>query len=162
MALCDGNGGGGFSLKCKVATGGGIFAFLAILFVILLVSSIHTIEEGSVGIYFRQGALQDSYSLPGVRFKAPFISELREIKIRPQTETMADVRPVTRDGFEITFHEIQVISSVEVSQLIALVRKFGSEFRRVLIYDRVSEDLRLFCANHTIDEVSILLIFFNI
>merc|ERR1712210_162049 len=27
------------------------------------------------------------------------------------------------------------------------------EFRRVLIYDRVSEDLRLFCANHTIDEV---------
>merc|ERR1712228_993577 len=96
---------------------------------------------------------QETYSLPGVRFMAPFITELREIKIRPQTETMADVKTVTRDGIEITFHEIQVLSSVELSQLIHLVKQFGSEFRRVLIYDRVSEDLRLFCANHTIDEV---------
>jgi len=128
-------------------------AFIAIVFVILLVSSIHTIDEGSVGIYYRQGALQESYSLPGVRFKAPFISELKEITIRPTTETMEDIKTVTRDGIEIVFHDIQIISNVEVSQLIDLVRKFGSEFRRVLIYDRVSEDLRLFCANHTIDEV---------
>ena len=27
------------------------------------------------------------------------------------------------------------------------------EFKRVLIYDRIAEDLRIFCANHTIDEV---------
>ena len=86
---------------------------------------------------------------------APFITELKEITIRPQTETMADVKTVTRDGIEIVFHDIQVLSSVEISQLIDLVKKFGSEFRRVLIYDRVSEDLRVFCANHTIDEVSI-------
>ena len=86
---------------------------------------------------------------------APFITELKEITIRPQTETMADAKTVTRDGIEIVFHDIQVLSSVEISQLIDLVKKFGSEFRRVLIYDRVSEDLRVFCANHTIDEVSI-------
>jgi len=152
MAGFDDNGGG-FSLKCKIATGSGVLAFIAIVFVILLVSSIHTIDEGSVGIYYRQGALQESYSLPGVRFKAPFISELKEITIRPTTETMEDIKTVTRDGIEIVFHDIQIISNVEVSQLIDLVRKFGSEFRRVLIYDRVSEDLRLFCANHTIDEV---------
>jgi len=151
MAGFDDNGGP--SLKCKLATGGGILTFIAILFVIFLVSSIHTIEEGSVGIYYRQGALQESYSLPGVRFMAPFITELKEITIRPQTETMADVKTVTRDGIEIVFHDIQVLSSVEISQLIDLVKKFGSEFRRVLIYDRVSEDLRVFCANHTIDEV---------
>ena len=86
-------------------------------------------------------------------FKKPFITEMREITIRPQTETMQDVSTVTRDGIEIVFHGIQVLSSVDVSQLLSLVKKFGSEFRRVLIYDRVSEDLRLFCANHTIDEV---------
>merc|ERR1739848_455168 len=145
--------GGGFTTKCKLATGCGSFLFCVILFVILLVASIHTIDEGSVGIYYRQGALQEKYSLPGVRFMAPFITELKEITIRPQTETMEDVKTVTKDGIEIIFHDIQVLTSVEVSQLILLVRKFGSEFRRVLIYDRVSEDLRLFCANHTIDEV---------
>ena len=99
------------------------------------------------------GALEDRYALPGVRFQKPFITEMREITIRPTTETMEDINTVTKDGIEIVFHGIQVLSSVDLEQLLSLVKKFGSEFRRVLIYDRVSEDLRLFCANHTIDEV---------
>lgn len=145
--------GDGYSLKCKLVVGGCIFSFLAILFVALMVASIHTIQEGNVGIYYVQGALEERYAEPGIRFQKPFITEMREITIRPQTETMQDVSTVTRDGIEIVFHGIQVLSSVDVSQLLSLVKKFGSEFRRVLIYDRVSEDLRLFCANHTIDEV---------
>merc|ERR1719305_367432 len=118
-----------------------------------MIGSIHTIQEGSVGIYYVQGALEDRYALPGVRFQKPFITEMREITIRPTTETMEDISTVTKDGIEIVFHGIQVLSSVDLEQLLSLVKKFGSEFRRVLIYDRVSEDLRLFCANHTIDEV---------
>ena len=51
---------GANSLKCKLAVGGGIVAFLAILFVACMVGSIHTIQEGSVGIYYVQGrALPD-------------------------------------------------------------------------------------------------------
>ena len=187
--------GEGYPLKCKLAVGGGIFAFLAILFVACMIGSIHTIQEGSVGIYYVQGsalpdrtlkfaghvqpdrtksglkffleynflflckflgALEDRYALPGVRFQKPFITEMREITIRPTTETMEDISTVTKDGIEIVFHGIQVLSSVDLEQLLSLVKKFGSEFRRVLIYDRVSEDLRLFCANHTIDEVILI------
>merc|ERR1719266_3194862 len=37
--------------------------------------------------------------------------------------------------------------------MIPLIKKFGMDFRRALVYDRVSEELRTFCANHTIDEV---------
>ena len=37
--------------------------------------------------------------------------------------------------------------------LLKLIRKFGMEFRSPLIFDRVKEELRTFCANHTIDEV---------
>jgi len=141
------------STKFKVGCCCGSFLFAVILGIILIVASVHTIQEGNVGIYYVQGALVDTYTLPGIRMQAPFITEMLEIKIRPQTETMDDVKTVTRDGIEIVFHGIQVLSSVDVSQLLKLVKKFGSEFRRVLIYDRVSEDLRLFCANHTIDEV---------
>ena len=109
-------------------------------------------------LYKFLGALEDRYALPGVRFQKPFITEMREITIRPTTRTMEDINTVTKDGIEIVFHGIQVLSSVDLSQLLGLVKKFGSEFRRVLIYDRVSEDLRLFCANHTIDEVIWILI----
>ena len=34
-----------------------------------------------------------------------------------------------------------------------MVKEFGREFKRTLVYDRVKEDLRIFCANHTIDDV---------
>merc|ERR1712047_65803 len=34
-----------------------------------------------------------------------------------------------------------------------MVKTFGLQFRQALIFDRVKEELRIFCANHTIDEV---------
>jgi regulator of protease activity HflC (stomatin/prohibitin superfamily) len=34
-----------------------------------------------------------------------------------------------------------------------LVKKFGLEFHEVLVFDRIYEELRIFCANHTVDEV---------
>merc|ERR1712083_758964 len=40
-----------------------------------------------------------------------------------------------------------------MGNLIPMVRKFGLDFRGSLIFDRVKEELRIFCANHTIDEV---------
>ena len=34
-----------------------------------------------------------------------------------------------------------------------MVKAYGSEFKRTLVYDRIKEDLRIFCANNTIDDV---------
>jgi hypothetical protein len=34
-----------------------------------------------------------------------------------------------------------------------LVKKFGLEFHSILVFDRIYEELRIFCANHTVDEV---------
>jgi len=33
------------------------------------------------------------------------------------------------------------------------VKKFGLEFHETLVFDRIFEELRIFCANHTVDEV---------
>jgi len=60
---------------------------------------------------------------------------------------------VTRDGIQNIFNNIQVISDVDTDKLVPLVRKFGMEFREALIFDRIYEELRTFCANHTVDEV---------
>ena len=34
-----------------------------------------------------------------------------------------------------------------------MVKAYGNEFKRTLVYDRIKEDLRIFCANNTIDDV---------
>ena len=34
-----------------------------------------------------------------------------------------------------------------------MIRKFGMNFKNALVYDRIKEELRIFCARHNIDEV---------
>jgi hypothetical protein len=47
----------------------------------------------------------------------------------------------------------QVLSDVNMVMLVPLIRKYGIEFRKPLVFDRIREELRTFCAQHTIDEV---------
>ena len=85
---------------------------------------------------------------------SPWITTVQQVYVRSQTETLNDIKTVTKDGITIHFDGIQVLSSVNRNQVNSLVKSFGMEFKRALVYDRIREELRLFCANHTIDEVS--------
>merc|ERR1712173_462384 len=81
------------------------------------------------------------------------ITDIERIQIRPRTDTMEPISTVTKDGIQNTFHNVQVISDVNPASLVQLVKKFGLEFHKTLVFDRVYEELRIFCANHTVDEV---------
>jgi len=137
--------------RCFTVTAS-IFLVLA-LTVACIVDSYHKINEGYVGIYFRHGAIQDRVSEPGVHLMRPFIDDYKEVKIRPETHLMDPVKAITKDGIQNTFREINVITTVTKDQLIFMAKKFGVDFKQSLIFDRIKEDLRIFCANHTIDEV---------
>ena len=50
----------------------------------------------------------------------------------------------------------QVITSLEEKYVHQLVKRFTSDLKNILVYDRVRESVEKFCANNTIDEVSIL------
>jgi len=141
------------STKTKIGICGLSFGVILVVVIVCLVDSYHTIRQGNVGIYFVKGRLDDTYSTPGVHWAMPFVTEIKEITIRPQTDTLPIIKSVTRDGIENSFEKIQVLSNVEIGSLIPLVKKFGLGFREVLIFDRIAEELRIFCANHTIDEV---------
>jgi len=131
----------------------GLFVAVIAVSVNAVISSHHNIQEGSVGIYFKFGALGEGISYPGVHWQAPFISHVEEVRIRPQTDSLKAMEAITKDGITNTFNDVQVISRIRVDNLIPMVRKFGLDFRGSLIFDRVKEELRKFCANHTIDEV---------
>jgi len=118
-----------------------------------MADSYHKIHEGYVGIYFRHGALRNKVSDPGVHFLMPFIEDFKEVKIRPETFAMDPVLSITKDGIENTFREITAITTVRKDKLVMMAKKFGMDFKKTLVFDRIKEDLRIFCANHTIDEV---------
>ena len=74
----------------------------------------------------------------------PFITDIERIKVRPRTDTLQPITTVTRDGIENKFHNIQVISDVKPTSLVALVKKFGLEFHETLVSDRISEEQKYF------------------
>jgi len=126
----------------------------ALIFTIIcLANSYHIIKEGSVGIYYVQGRLQETLAKPGVNWAKPFITEVEEITTRPRTDKLEDVSTVTKDGITNVFHSITVISDVQDNRIIPLIKRYGTNFRKTLVFDRIKEELRLHCANHTIDEI---------
>jgi len=123
------------------------------IFIACIADSYHKVNEGNVGIYYRHGALKDRVTDPGVHFLMPFFESFREIQIRPETVQLEPVLAITKDGIENTFREITVITTIRKDKLFTMVKAYGSEFKRTLVYDRIKEDLRIFCANNTIDDV---------
>jgi len=128
-----------------------VIFIVAIVAVIL--SSLHKIEEGNVGVYYKNGALMDEVSYPGIHYMTPFIVDVREITIRPETQTLIPMTSVTKDGITNTFNEVQVITSLKMDKLVYMLKNYGPEFKKALVFDRIKEELRIFCANSTIDEV---------
>ena len=149
--LCCGSGFWTRRMKCAIGSGTVVFCVFAIA--ILMGTSAHKIMQGEIGIYFKGGALQDKVTQPGIHFAMPFITEIQRIKIRPRTDKLPAITTITKDGITNNFHDVQVISDVKAGAVVALVKKYGMEFHETLVFDRIYEEIRIFCANHTIDEV---------
>ena len=124
------------------------------LLCILLPLSIHTIEEGSVGVYYKYGRLLDDITEPGVHTLSPGITKVEIIRVRQETQTLKEIKTITKDGIANSFDGIQVISSVKIGNVVSLVKLFGKEFKKVLTVDRIEEALKETCSNYDIDYVS--------
>ena len=51
---------------------------------------------------------QDIHGMPGFNVKAPFVTTVYQIVIRPETDTMDTIVSITKDGIQNTFNAIQV------------------------------------------------------
>ena len=65
--------------------------------------SLHKVEEGHVGIYFRGGAMLQSMSGPGFHMMIPFLTLVRNIQTTLQTDEVKNVPCGTSGGVMIYF-----------------------------------------------------------
>ena len=84
---------------------------------------------------------------------AAFVTKVLQVTTRTETDTLEPVRCISKDGIQNTFYKIQVMSRIKLNSLIPMIRLFGVDFKRMLIYDRIAEELRTFCASREIDQV---------
>ena len=66
-------GGQGKCKACLIVTIVLIGAVVAIIF-----SGLHKIDEGNVGVYYKNGALLEDFSYPGVHYMIPVITDVHQ------------------------------------------------------------------------------------
>ena len=146
--------GTGFQLSVTAIIFLGLLVVIGIFVIIaVLISSIHRVEEGSVALYFQNGALLREFSGPGIHSSAPFVTRILQVTVRPETKFMDPMKCTTKDGVSNVFKNVQVISSINTDKIFQLVSKYGNDMKKVLIYDRIAQGIQDYCANNSIDEV---------
>jgi len=144
---------GGPSNGCLGCIFGSFVLGTVVLTITLLATSLHRIDEGHVGVYFKYGALQREVGHPGLNTMTPLVASYVQITIRPTSHFLDSFSAVTKDAIPILFNQVEVISSVPQENVQWLVKKFGVDFRTVLVFDRLREEVRRYCFGHEIDDV---------
>ncbi|XP_063973520.1 erlin-2-like [Diachasmimorpha longicaudata] len=117
--------------------------------------SIHRIEEGHVGVYFRGGALLPSVSSPGFHMMIPLLTSFRSVQVTLQTDEVKNVPCGTSGGVMIYFDRIEVVNVLDPGAVHSMVKNFTADYDRTLIFNKVHHELNQFCSVHTLHEVYI-------
>jgi regulator of protease activity HflC (stomatin/prohibitin superfamily) len=121
----------------------------------LLTFSLHKIEEGHVGVYYRGGALLSSTSGPGYHVMVPFITTFRSVQTTMQTDEVKNVPCGTSGGVMIYFDRIEVVNILSASAAYDIVRNYTADYDKTLIYNKIHHELNQFCSVHNLQEVYI-------
>lgn len=138
--------------------GAACFTIFVGLFAVLLMfgwASIHSIEEGHVGVYYRGGALLSSTSGPGYRLMIPFITSYKSVQTTLQTDEIKNVPCGTSGGVVIYFDRIEVVNFLHPDHVYETVRRYTADYDKTLIYNKIHHELNQFCSMHSLQEVYI-------
>lgn len=117
--------------------------------------SLHKIEEGHVGVYFRGGALLQQTSQPGYHMMIPFITAYRSVQVTLQTDEVTNVPCGTSGGVMIYIDRIEVVNWLSPDAVHSIVKNYTADYDRALIFHKIHHELNQFCSAHTLQEVYI-------
>lgn len=117
--------------------------------------SVHQIQEGREGVYYRNGALIEKTSKPGIHFKLPFVTTVFEVVHTVQTDSVNDVPCGTASGVLINFAKIEVVNRLDRTQLLNTIKNYTVNYDKTWIYDKIHHEVNQFCSKNTLQEVYI-------
>ncbi|KAJ1346465.1 Erlin [Parelaphostrongylus tenuis] len=116
---------------------------------LLMITSLHHIEEGHVGVYFRGGALLTKVSAPGYHLMVPFVTSYKSVQVTLQTDEAKNVPCGTSGGVMIYFDRIEVVNILSASS------NYTVDYDKPLIFNKVHHEVNQFCSSHSLQEVYI-------
>jgi len=122
---------------------------------ILLQFSVHHIDEGHIGVYYRGGALLSGISEAGYRLKAPFIDRHEMVQVTIQTDKVTDIPCGTSGGVMIYISKVEVVNRLRKHLAWETIKNYTTFYDKTWIYDKIHSELNAFCSSHTLQEVYI-------
>lgn len=127
----------------------------ALVLSILTAASIHRIQEGHVGVYYRGGALVSGYTEAGYNVMVPLVTEFHQVQITIQTDEVTNIPCGTRGGVLIYFDKVEVVNRLNKDHVIDTVRNYGVHYDKIWIFDKIHHEINQFCSQHTLQDVYI-------
>lgn len=137
-----------------MSTLGGLLVGFAAL-VLILSLSVHKIDEGHVGVYYRGGAILKSTTGPGFHLMIPFLTSFKSVQTTMQTDEVKNIPCGTSGGVVIYFDKIEVVNFLNADQVYEIVKNFTADYDKSLIFNKIHHELNQFCSVHTLQEVYI-------
>ncbi|XP_064388698.1 erlin-2-like [Halichondria panicea] len=119
--------------------------------------SLHKIDEGHVGVYYRGGALLDGTSGPGFHLMFPFLTTFQRVQTTLQTDEVKNVPCGTSGGVMIYFDRVEVVNILDPTKVHDIVKRYTADYDKALIFNKVHHELNQFCSSHSLQEVYIQL-----
>jgi regulator of protease activity HflC (stomatin/prohibitin superfamily) len=116
----------------------------------------HVVEEGHRGLYYTLGALSSTVTEPGLhlRLPPPFQTAI-QVHVRPEVDTVRDLKCTAKDGTMITFPAVDVGNTLPAHMAHGVVKQYGKDYDKFLVYDQVKALVNTICATYTSHEIKI-------
>lgn len=128
-----------------------LFGLIAFLFSL----SVHKIEEGHVGVYYRGGALLRATTGPGYHLMIPFLTSYKSVQTTMQTDEVKNIPCGTSGGVVIYFDKIEVVNLLSSDHVYEIIKNFTADYDKTLIFNKIHHELNQFCSVHNLQEVYI-------
>jgi len=130
-------------------------AWIPIVLLALVTMSVHRIEEGHVGIYFRGGRLVDRITEPGYHLLIPLLDHVENVQVTLQTDKVTDIPCGTSGGVMTYIERVEVVNRLRRQYVYETIRNYTVGYDKVWIFDKIHHELNQFCSRHTLQEVYI-------
>jgi regulator of protease activity HflC (stomatin/prohibitin superfamily) len=132
-----------------------VVAFVVGLIVVSMYAGMHRVEEGHIGVYYFGGALLDRVTDPGFHFQIPFVTTFDNVQVTLQTDVVKDIPCGTSGGSVIYFDKVEVVNLLDKTVAHTTIKKYGVNYDKTWIFDRIHHEINQFCSSHTLQEVYI-------
>lgn len=124
---------------------------IAVIFIVLCISSIRIVESGEVGIRVRFGKVQKQETSEGINLKFPLIEKIEKMNIRVQRVEVT-TNSSSKDLQDVDMNVV-VNYRIEKKEAVKLYKTVGKKYQYVVLEPAIEEGIKAITSKYTAEEL---------